>query len=182
MKSWMKSLQGTALLIQCFGGEVPSFFLSSYILKRVNHMTIFSIVFFMFTCIFSVYTIIENPFWALPVELLNGMTFALSYSAATSYAALITPTGAEGTLQGVVGTAYTGIGAPIGSFVGGYMFKHIGSIDSFRLLGIVAFFTCIIQITVNYLINRLTINEDPKDIYSKVETKDDNLEEDLTLT
>ncbi|XP_026806833.1 major facilitator superfamily domain-containing protein 6-B-like isoform X1 [Rhopalosiphum maidis] len=182
MKSWMKSLQGTALLIQCFGGEVPSFFLSSYILKRVNHMTIFSIVFFMFTCIFSVYTIIENPFWALPVELLNGMTFALSYSAATSYAALITPRGAEGTLQGVVGTAYTGIGAPIGSFVGGYMFKHIGSIDSFRLLSVVAFFTCIIQITVNYLINRLTINEDPKDIYSKVETKDDNLEEDLTLT
>jgi len=74
------------------------------------------------------------------------------------------------------------LGAPIGSFVGGYMFKHIGSIDSFRLLGVVAFFTCIIQITVNYLINRLTINEDPKDIYSKVETKDDNLEEDLTLT
>lgn len=57
------------------------------------------------------YTIIENPLWALPVELLNGITFALSYSAAISYAALITPTGAEGTLQGVVGTAYTGIGS-----------------------------------------------------------------------
>ncbi|XP_025199984.1 major facilitator superfamily domain-containing protein 6-like [Melanaphis sacchari] len=182
MKSWMKTLQGTALLIQCFGGEVPLFFLSSYILKRVNHMTIFSIVFFTFTCIFSMYTIIKNPLWTLPVELLNGLTFALSYSAAISYAAIITPTGAEGTLQGIVGTAYTGIGAPIGSFVGGYMFKHSGSIDSFKLLSVIVFFTCVIQIIVNYLINRLTINEDAKDIYSKVETKDDNLGEDITLT
>jgi len=74
------------------------------------------------------------------------------------------------------------LGAPIGSFVGGYMFKHIGSIDSFKLLSVVAFFTCVTQITVNYLINRLTINEDVKDRYSKVETKDDNLGEDLTLT
>ncbi|XP_022177886.1 major facilitator superfamily domain-containing protein 6-A-like [Myzus persicae] len=181
-KSWMKTLQGIALLIQCFGGEVPSFILSSYILKRVDHMTVFSIVFFTFTCIFFVYTIIENPLWALPVELLNGITFALSYSAAISYAALITPTGAEGTLQGVVGTAYTGIGAPIGSFVGGYMFKHIGSIDSFKLLSVVAFFTCVIQITVNYLLKRFSKNEEVKDIYSKVETKDDNIEEDIVLT
>jgi len=74
-------------------------------------MTIFSMVFFTFTFIFSLYTIIENPLWALPVELLNGITFALSYSAAISYASLITPAGAEGTLQGVVGTAYTGIGS-----------------------------------------------------------------------
>jgi len=27
-KYWMKTLQGLAILIQCFGGEVPSFFLS----------------------------------------------------------------------------------------------------------------------------------------------------------
>ncbi|XP_016658380.1 major facilitator superfamily domain-containing protein 6 isoform X2 [Acyrthosiphon pisum] len=108
-KSWIKTLQGTAALIRCFGGEVPSLLFSSYILKRVDHTTILSIVFFTFTCIFSMYTIIENPLWALPVELLNGITFGMSYSAAISYAALITPAGAEGTLQGVVGTAYTGI-------------------------------------------------------------------------
>jgi len=74
------------------------------------------------------------------------------------------------------------LGAPIGSFVGGYMFKHIGSIASFKLLSVVAFFTCATQIIVNYLINRLSKNEDAKDIYSKVETKDDNLEEDIILT
>lgn len=74
------------------------------------------------------------------------------------------------------------LGAPIGSFVGGYMFKHIGSIDSFKLLSVVAFFTCVIQITVNYLLKRFSKNEEVKDIYSKVETKDDNIEEDIVLT
>ncbi|KAL4085458.1 hypothetical protein QTP88_027316 [Uroleucon formosanum] len=181
-KSWMKTLQGISLVIKCFGGEVPSFLFSSYILKRVDHMTIFSAVFLMFTIVFSLYAIIENPIWALPVELLNGITFAMYSSTAFSYAALITPAGAEGTLQGVVGTASIGIGAPIGSIVGGYMFKRIGSIASFKLLSIIAFFTCAIQIIVNYMLRRLSKNSDVKDIYSKVQTKDDNIEEDIQLT
>lgn len=29
IKPWIKTLQGLALIIQCIGGEVPSFFLSS---------------------------------------------------------------------------------------------------------------------------------------------------------
>jgi len=31
-KSWIKTLQGLAILIQCFGGEVPSFFLSGTVI------------------------------------------------------------------------------------------------------------------------------------------------------
>ncbi|CAI6362092.1 unnamed protein product [Macrosiphum euphorbiae] len=181
-KSWMKTLQGTALLIQCFGGEVPSFIFSSYILKRVDHMTILSVVFFTFTVIFSLYTIIENPLWELPVELLSGITFAMSHSAAISYAALITPAGAEGTLQGVVGTAYTGIGAPIGSIVGGYMFKHIGSIATFKWLSVVAFLTCAVQIIVNYILRRLSKNDDVKDINRNVQTKNDHIKGEINLT
>lgn len=46
----------------------------------------------------------------LPVELLNGITFALAYSAMISYAALLAPPGAEGTLQGITGMVLFGIG------------------------------------------------------------------------
>lgn len=80
------------------------------ILKRVDHMHMFSIMFFTFTVIFGLYTIIKDPIWALPVEVLNGIVFGLTYPAAISYADLISPTGAEGMLQGVVGTALNGIG------------------------------------------------------------------------
>jgi len=56
------------------------------------------------------YSIIRNPIWVLPVELLNGITFALAYSATISYAAELAPVGCKGTLQGIVGTAFSGIG------------------------------------------------------------------------
>jgi len=59
---------------------------------------------------FLLYSIITNPVWVLPVEVLNGVTYALAYSAATSYAAQLAPLGAEGTVQGFVGTAFTGLG------------------------------------------------------------------------
>jgi hypothetical protein len=61
--------------------------------------------------IFSSYSLITNPLWALPIEVLNGMSYALSISAVISYAAHVSPVGAEGTLQGVVGMALTGIGS-----------------------------------------------------------------------
>lgn len=73
-------------------------------------MTVFSLMFFMFLTVFFAYSIIKNPLWTLPLEIINGATFGMLYSAGISYAALVAPTGAEGTLQGVVGTALYGIG------------------------------------------------------------------------
>ncbi|XP_022179023.1 major facilitator superfamily domain-containing protein 6-like isoform X2 [Myzus persicae] len=166
-KSWIKTLQGLAILIQCFGGEVPSFFLSGYILKRVGHMNVFSVMFFVYALIFFLFSIIENPVYVLPVEILSGVAFALFYSGAISYADLLSPSGAEGTVQGVVGTALTGIGTPIGSFVGGYMFKMIGSIASFKILSVLVLITCIVQIIVNQMINRFSNNSNIKTTSSK---------------
>lgn len=84
-----------------------------FVLKRVDHMDGFSMMFFMFTVIFSLYSIIENPIWALPVEFLNGITYALAHSIAISYAAVVSPAGAEGTLQGIIGMILYGIGIQI---------------------------------------------------------------------
>jgi len=85
-------------------------FSAGYILERVGHMNVFSIMFFVYALIFFLLSIIENPVYVLPVEILSGVAFALFYSGAISYAHLSTPAGAEGTFQGVVGTALTGIG------------------------------------------------------------------------
>lgn len=73
-------------------------------------MNSFSLMFVGFAVRFLLYSIITNPVWVLPVEMLNGVTFALAYSAATSYAAQLAPVGSEGTLQGLVGTAQMGLG------------------------------------------------------------------------
>ncbi|VVC36477.1 Major facilitator superfamily domain,Major facilitator superfamily associated domain [Cinara cedri] len=155
-KPWIKTIQGFSLTVQCFGGEIPFFYLSGLIIKRVGHMNVFSLMFFTFAVRFFLYSIIKNPIWVLPVESCNGITFALAYSAAISYTCLLSPVGFEGTLQGIVGTSINGIGSPIGSFVGGYLFNRFGSIFSYKILSGVALTTCVSQIVINQLTNRLS--------------------------
>ncbi|XP_022177883.1 major facilitator superfamily domain-containing protein 6-like [Myzus persicae] len=158
-KPYIKTIQGVALSIQCFGGEFPFFFLSSYVIKHIGHMNSFSLMFVGFAVRFFLYSIITNPVWVLPVEMLNGVTYALAYSAAASYAAQIAPPGAEGTLQALLGTALMGFGVPMGSFLGGFMFDRFGFIVSFKILSGAVLAICVIQITVNQLINRFSKNE-----------------------
>lgn len=68
---------------------------------------------------------------------------------------------------------YIILGLPIGCSIGGYLFKHFGSITTFKLLSGAAFVTCMIQIMANFLMNRRTKIEEVMDrAYSKVDMKD----------
>lgn len=59
------------------------------------------------------YLIIRYPILVLPIELIHGVTFALTYSVLVSYTNHIAPDGTEGTLQGIVGAAFSGLGKNI---------------------------------------------------------------------
>lgn len=86
---------------------------AGYVLKYVDHMTMFTLMFFSYGTAFFLYSMITNPILVVPVGIIVGVTFALTYSAAISYADFVAPTGVEGTLQGIVGTALYGIGMQI---------------------------------------------------------------------
>ncbi|XP_026813003.1 uncharacterized protein LOC113553710 isoform X2 [Rhopalosiphum maidis] len=153
-KSILSSIEGFSLTIECLGGEVPFFYLSGHLLKRTGHMTAFSISFAMFALRFLLYSFIRDPLWVLPVELLNGITFGLSYIAGISYSAKIAPVGSEGTVQGLFSMAFQGVGASLGATLAGYTFIHLGSVMGFRLIGLSALILCVIQIVVNHFINK----------------------------
>ncbi|XP_060853720.1 major facilitator superfamily domain-containing protein 6-like [Rhopalosiphum padi] len=153
---WIKTIQGFSVTVQCCIGEIPIYIMSGYILKRIGHMTAFSVAFAMFSIKFFLYSIIKDPLWVLPVELINGITFALAFVAGISYAAEVAPSGSAGTLQGLFGMAFHGIGISFGSFTAGYTFEHIGSSASFRLLSYVAFITFLVQLFVSQLIMRMS--------------------------
>jgi MFS family permease len=96
---WLKTLQGLVMGIQCFGGELPFFFLSGWILKKIGHVNAMSLVLLGFSVRFFFYSILENPWWVLPVELLNGVTFGIFYATMASYASIVAPPGTETTMQ-----------------------------------------------------------------------------------
>ncbi|XP_025206111.1 major facilitator superfamily domain-containing protein 6-like [Melanaphis sacchari] len=153
---WIKTIQGSSVTVQCCIGEIPIYIMSGYILKRIGHITAFSISFAMFSIRFFLYSIIKDPLWVLPVELTNGITFGLAFLAGISYAAEVAPSGSAGTLQGLFGMAFHGIGISFGSFSAGYLFGRMGSSASFELLSYVAFITFLVQLSISQLIMRMS--------------------------
>lgn len=96
---YITTLEGLVMSIQCFGGELPFFFMSGWILKRIGHVNAMSLVLFGFGVRFLLYSMLQNPWYILPIELLNGLTFGLFYATMASYASIVAPPGTEATMQ-----------------------------------------------------------------------------------
>ncbi|XP_071519609.1 major facilitator superfamily domain-containing protein 6-like isoform X2 [Panulirus ornatus] len=132
----LKLLQGLILGVQCFLGELPFFFLSGWLIKKLKHASAISLTITVLGFRFIIYYFITNPWFFLPMEVLNGITFGLFYATMTSYASLVAPPGTEATMQGIFGAAFEGIGFSIGGFAGGFLFLELGGAEMFLCIGV----------------------------------------------
>lgn len=98
-QSRMKTLQGLAMGIQCFGGELPFFFISGWLLNKIGHINAMTLVLFTFGVRLSLYSLLSNPWLVLPIELMQGITFGVFYSTMATYASIVAPAGTSATLQ-----------------------------------------------------------------------------------
>lgn len=85
--------------IQCFGGELPFFFLSSFILKKLGHINTMNLVLIGLGTRLILYSTLTSPWFALPVELLHGLSYGVFYATMASYASIVAPLGTETTIQ-----------------------------------------------------------------------------------
>jgi len=152
--TWLTLLLSLNMAIQCFIGEVPMFFLSGWILKKLGHTNTMSLVLAVFGLRFLSYSLLTNPWHSLPIEVLNGVTFGIFYSTMVSYASIISPQGMESTMQGIVGAAFEGAGVSIGSLVGGAVYKSKGGKFLFRSFGIFSVVFCLLHIIFQIFIGR----------------------------
>lgn len=95
----MKTLQGLVGSIQSFGGELPFFFISGWFINKVGHVNSMTLVLFTFGIRLTLYSVLTNPWWVLPIEFSQGMTFGIFYAAMTTYANIVAPSGTAATLQ-----------------------------------------------------------------------------------
>lgn len=70
-----------------------------WIIKKISHVHAMSLVLLALSARFILYSLLSNPWWVLPIELLQGLTFGLFYSTMASYASVVAPPGAEATVQ-----------------------------------------------------------------------------------
>ncbi|XP_036326884.1 major facilitator superfamily domain-containing protein 6-like protein A isoform X2 [Rhagoletis pomonella] len=154
----MKTLEGIAMGIQCFGGELPFFFLSGWILRKIGHVNAMSLVLFAFGVRFILYSVLVNPWYVLPIEMLNGVTFGIFYSTMASYASIVAPPGTEATMQGLVGAVFEGVGVSMGSLIAGNLFAAVSGSGTFLIFGIFAFIVFVVHVCVQIYLQRNAVD------------------------
>lgn len=88
---------------------------------------------------------IANPYAALPLHLLNGLSFGMLWPAGVAYAKKIAPVGMGATAQGLLSGVYFGWAHAAGALVGGYGYEHLGPWGTYRwtamvmLVGVLVF-------------------------------------------
>ncbi|CAG7717968.1 unnamed protein product, partial [Allacma fusca] len=150
----VKTLQGLLSAVQCFVGELPFFYLSGWFIKKLGQIHCITMVLGVFGVRFILYSVIKNPWMLLPVEVLQGLTFGVFYSAMTSYANKVSPTGTSATVQGIFGAAFEGLGVAGGSLVGGLMFNAYGGAQAFLIFGCGAFVFAVLHCLIMFALNQ----------------------------
>lgn len=97
-----KLLMGLTLATQSFLGDLPFMFVSGWLIKKLTHINVLRLAFLGFFIKFLAYSYLQNPWWAIAIELLQGPTYGSFYVAMTSYANDISPPGTEATFLSIV--------------------------------------------------------------------------------
>ena len=92
-QDWLTLLIGINMGVQCFVGEVPMFFLSGWLIGKLGHSNTMTLVLGAFGLRSLLYSLLTNPWYSLPIEVLNGVTFGIFYATMTSYANILSPPG-----------------------------------------------------------------------------------------
>ncbi|GFQ94547.1 major facilitator superfamily domain-containing protein 6-B [Trichonephila clavata] len=128
-----QTLLGLCTAVQCLIAEVPFFFFSGWFIKTFGYFYCVSGALAAFGLRYGLYYILENPWLVLPIEVLQGLTFAVFYTAMTGYASNNAPPGTATTLMGILGGLFEGLGVATGSLLGGFGFDKIGGRKTFLI-------------------------------------------------
>ncbi|GFQ92708.1 major facilitator superfamily domain-containing protein 6 [Trichonephila clavata] len=131
---------GLVEAVQCFAGEIPFMFFSTWILTKIGHFNTTTLALLANCVRFLWYSQVRNPWMVLPVEWLHGISYGVFYTSMASFAKMSSTPGTETTTQSVIFSTYEGIGSGIGNIIAGLGFDYIGSRKTFLYAGI--FFGC----------------------------------------
>ena len=103
------TLFGLSIVANCVP-QMVMFFFSGTVIEKIGHVNCVCLACAAFAVRMSAYSILRSPWMVLFVEPLHAITFGLFYATVSAYGSLITPKGLHGTIQGIIGSLYFGIG------------------------------------------------------------------------
>jgi len=127
-----QSLLGFSLTVATVS-EVSLLYVSSGLLKRWSPQWLMMAGLILFAVRALLYSFISQPWMAMPIQLMHGLTYALMWVSGVSYAGMMAPPGLNATAQGLFSSAIMGVGMVVGSLLGGFLLAHVGAIWMFRI-------------------------------------------------
>jgi len=121
-----------------FGVSLPFLFVADTIVEKIGRPVIFTMSFFMYGVRLIGYSFITNPWMCFPFELLEVITFQLTWVAAVTYCHIIAPKGLLATMTGLIGATHYSIGRGVGAFLGGVVINKFGTPRGFQIFGCIA--------------------------------------------
>jgi PPP family 3-phenylpropionic acid transporter len=118
-------LMGLALSVATVG-EVAVFGISDRLLRRLGTRGTLMVALGAHVLRVLAYAAIRQPWMALPVQLLHGLSFSALWVACVSLASEIAPPGLGTTAQGVLNSVHFGLGGAIAGLVGGMISERLG--------------------------------------------------------
>jgi PPP family 3-phenylpropionic acid transporter len=85
------------------------------------------------------WSMINDPYVALSLQLLNGLAFGALWMAGVAYAREIAPAGMGATAQGLLSGVYFGFSSAVGALLGGFWYEQVGSWGMYRWGAMVMF-------------------------------------------
>ncbi|KAL0583763.1 hypothetical protein ABG067_006318 [Albugo candida] len=103
--------------------ELPAFFFSQQLIDRFGVVMVLVASTLGYGIRITFYWLMTNAWTAIPLELLHGVTFGLSWAACTQYIFTSAPVGLEGSMMGILNAVQNGLGRGAGTLIGGILYQ-----------------------------------------------------------
>ncbi|XP_062603556.1 major facilitator superfamily domain-containing protein 6-A-like [Saccostrea cucullata] len=132
--------------------ELITYFFSRNIINRFGHVKILYAGLVGNLARFIYISLLENPWWVLPFEFVQGLTHAAVWAACCSYVTQAIPVGLRSSAQGILQGLHHGLGRGCGAVFGGLMVYGYGSRITFRIYGVTCLVVLVFYVSLRYLL------------------------------
>ncbi|KAK2582249.1 hypothetical protein KPH14_004595 [Odynerus spinipes] len=161
-----RSLMGITITVGGIAG-IPLLVLSGPIISKIGHANVLFIGFVFYAVRLCGYSLIYNPWFTLIFEALESVTSSLSFTAAVTYAAKLSTTTTDSSIQGLLGGLYYGVGKGSGSLIGGYLMKAFGTRPTYQIFAVISLVTGLMYFFFNLLYLKKRPQVEGNDIVKK---------------
>lgn len=126
-------LAGLTLTLTCIAEPIV-FYFAERLLRVLGHNGSLHVIFIAFLVRLVCYATLPawpSPWLVLPVELLHGFTFGLTWAVGTAWVAARAPPHLRATVQSAFQGCYLGLGSGVGSLIGGHIYRRHGATTVF---------------------------------------------------